>query len=280
MARDEQSGVSAPGPAMVTASRRHLTSAYARGVDRMLWEIEKRPMPDVDAVHAVIAESETEQPPDALSVGAALILLHSMRLELDCLEADVFDAGLAGGVGYEAIAAVLELTDAAAARRRQDYLGARRQLPREPPPPQRQGTVDRGSPEAAAQAGQRARQAAGRAAAAARRREELRQAPEGSKVSRADAERAAARASEAKVQAGDAAERVALGLVRAANALDRCAARCQETGDADSDPLLIRRAEEYSVAARRYREMAARYLDGGGTNDDSAWPSQGRRESR
>lgn len=38
---------------MVDASRRHLTERYASGVDLLLWETEKRLVPDLDAIKAV-----------------------------------------------------------------------------------------------------------------------------------------------------------------------------------------------------------------------------------
>jgi hypothetical protein len=74
-------------------------------------------------------------------------------------------------------------------------------------------------------------------------------------------ERAAANAGEARVLADEAAERVALGLLRAADALDRCAAGCGENPDIDgaAGPQLRRKADEYHQAAVRYREMAAQY---------------------
>jgi hypothetical protein len=253
----------APAPDMVTAARRHLSTEFAQGVDRLLWDLEKRPMPDVDAINALLsAAKRSDRPVEALSTGAALVLLQSLRLELDGLEADVFDAALASGVGYDSLAAVLDLPDAAAAQCREQYLKERRDLPRAPArSPLRHDPVSHGAAEAAAQAGRRADQAASRAAIAGRRREELRQAPRESRIRRADADQAAAHASEARVQAGDAAERVATGLLRAAAALDRCAARCEELRQSSGDPNFTRRAQEYSRAAQRYREMAGNYSD-------------------
>jgi len=74
-------------------------------------------------------------------------------------------------------------------------------------------------------------------------------------------ERAVANAGEARVLADEAAERVALGLLRAADALDRCAAGCEEnlSTDGAAAPQLRRKADEYHQAAVRYREMAERY---------------------
>lgn len=246
---------------MVTASRRHLSTEYSCGVDRLLWELEKRPMPDGDAVGAVLSAHQAGQPVDALSIGAALVLLQSMRHELDCLEAGVFDVALASGLGDESLAAVLELPDAAAVRGRQKYLDARRELPRAPVPAQAANQARRGEADAAARAGRRAEHAASRAASAAGRREELRDLPQSPRSRRAAAERAAAHASEAKVQAAEAAERVAAGLLRAATALDRCAARYEEWERSTGGFSLGQRAEEYASAARRYREMAASYRD-------------------
>jgi hypothetical protein len=209
----------APEPDMVTAARRHLSSEFAQGVDRLLWDLEKRPMPDLDAVNAVIgAARRSDRPVEALSIGAALVLLQSLRLELDVLEADVFGAALESGVGYDSLAAVLDLPDPDAAQTRERYLKVRRELPRAPAPaPPRHGPLSYGP--------------------------------------------AAATASEARVQAGDAAERVATGLLRAAIALDRCAARCEELRQSSGDPTFTQRAQEYSRAAQRYREMAESYTN-------------------
>jgi len=259
----------APDPAAVTASRKHLTNTFAVGMDRLLWDLEKRLLPDTQAVNAVIGEYRLGRPADAYSFGAALVLLQSMRLELDRLEADVFGAALGSGMSYEALAAVLDLPDAAAARRREDYLTERRQLPMAPAPAQQPSA--HGPAEAAALAGRRANEAADRARTAALRREELGRPRQGAQTSRTDAAQAAANASDAKGHAGEAAERVAMGLLRAANALDRCAAKCLELGG-DADPLLVQRAKEYTDGARRYREMAARHLDTGGMFSDSGPP--------
>lgn len=245
---------------MVTASRRHLTIAHATGVDRLLWDTEKRPMPDLDAVQAVISPHKGNQPAEALDVGAALIIVQGMRLEIDCLEAEVLASALDSGLGLDSLAAVLELPDPAAMLARLEYMVARSELPRPDPQSATLGkSPDSGVAKAGAQAARRAEQAAMRAASAARRREELRAGQR--RASRADVDRAAARANEARIAASDAAERVASGLLRAANALDGCAEKCLENEGADRDPVLRRRAQEYASAARRYREMAASYLD-------------------
>jgi hypothetical protein len=62
-------------------------------------------------------------------MGAALVLVQAARLGLDRLECDIFDAARVMGMRPEAIAAVLELPDAAAAEKRHRWLETRRALP-------------------------------------------------------------------------------------------------------------------------------------------------------
>ena len=59
-------------------------------------------------------------------MGAALVLVQAARLGLDRLEGELFEAARAMGMRPEAIAAVLELPDAAAAEKRQRWLERRR----------------------------------------------------------------------------------------------------------------------------------------------------------
>jgi len=113
---------------MVDASRRHLTERYASGVDLLLWETEKRLVPDLDAIKAVTGAAVSGQA-EGLDMGAALVLVQAVRLGLDRLECDLFDAARAMGMRPEAIAAVLELPDAAAAEKRHRWLETRRALP-------------------------------------------------------------------------------------------------------------------------------------------------------
>jgi hypothetical protein len=113
---------------MVGASRRHLTERYASGVDLLLWETEKRLVPDLDAIKAV-TEAAASQRAEGLDMGAALVLVQAARLGLDRLECDLFDAAAAMGMRPEAIAAVLDLPDAATAEKRHRWLEARRALP-------------------------------------------------------------------------------------------------------------------------------------------------------
>jgi hypothetical protein len=250
----------APSLEMVSASRRHLTERYAVGVDRLLWDTEKRLIPDLDAIRSAIAAAEAGQA-EALDIGAALVLLQAARLELDRLECDAFEAAHQMGMRDEAIAAVLELPDAAAAEARHRALHARRELPyQEAEEPRPVASPHVGMSERAAR---RASQAANRAAQAARRREQLSEARQQRRrgARPEDAEMASARAGEARVLAGEAAERVALGLVRAAEALDRCATGYTDFAAATDvgGSQFAQTAEECHHAAVRYRELAAEY---------------------
>ena len=113
---------------MVNASRRHLTERYASGVDLLLWEAEKRLIPDLDAIRSV-TEAAASGEAEGLDLGAALVLVQAARLALDRLEYELFEAARAMDMRPEAIAAVLDLPDAAAAEKRQRWLEARRALP-------------------------------------------------------------------------------------------------------------------------------------------------------
>jgi hypothetical protein len=113
---------------MVSASRRHLTERYASGVDLLLWETEKRLLPDLDAIRSV-TEAAASGRAEGLDMGAALVLVQAARLGLDRLECELFEAAHAMGMRPEAIAAVLDLPDAAAAEKRRRWLEGRRALP-------------------------------------------------------------------------------------------------------------------------------------------------------
>jgi hypothetical protein len=113
---------------MVAASRRHLTERYATGVDLLLWETEKRLVPDLDAIRSVTQAAAAGRA-EGLDMGAALVLVHAARLGLDRLEYELFEAARAMGMRPEAIAAVLDLPDATAAEKRQRWLEGRRALP-------------------------------------------------------------------------------------------------------------------------------------------------------
>lgn len=242
---------------MIMASRRHLTECYAAGVDRLLWDTEKRFVPDLDAIKSVIDATSSGQA-EALDIGAGLVLLQAARLEVDRLEYDVFESAHSMGMGDEAIAAVLDLPDAASASKRRRWLKSRRALP----------YADTGLP---------GRPGTGVSAEAAERRQQLSQ-PAGEHTSRLHAERAAANAGEARVLAAEAAERVVLGLLRAAAGLDRCAAGCEDLASTDTArrPELRRKADEYHQAAVKYREMAAQCRVAESGPQDDAGVAHGR----
>jgi hypothetical protein len=132
---------------MVAASRRHLTERYAAGVDLLLWETEKRLLPDLDAIRSATQAAAAGRA-EGLDLGAALVLVQAVRLGLDRLEAELFEAARAMGMRPEAIAAVLDLPDAAAAEKRQRWLEGRRALPYVPaeaPRPGPRGRAGNGS---------------------------------------------------------------------------------------------------------------------------------------
>lgn len=257
-----------PAPDMVDSSRRHLAERHSAGVYRLLWEQEKRPMPDAEAVRAVVSAAAAEELADVLDVGAALVIVQAMRLELDLLEADVLDVAETSGVPDESVAAVLELPGAAAVAARRRMLSAKRELPRsvpDAPPPGRQEVTR----EAAGRAGRRAASAATRATEAGHQGDQLRR----SRAQRArparragpeDTEMASARASEARINSRDANERLVLALLRAAGTLDELATRNHEREQAAASEhdrqQLNGQATEYARTAELYREMADRYL--------------------
>ena len=124
---------------MVDASRRHLTERFASGVDLLLWETGKRLIPDLDAIKTVTQAAASGRA-EGLDLGAALVLVQAARLGLDRLEGELFEAAYASGMRAEAIAAVLDLPDAAAADKRQRWLEGRRALPHATAEPQRPDT--------------------------------------------------------------------------------------------------------------------------------------------
>jgi hypothetical protein len=151
---------------MVTASRKHLTERYASGVDLLLWETEKRLIPDLDAIRSV-TEALSAGKAEGLDTGAALVLVQAARLGLDRLEYELFEGAQAIGMQSEAIAAVLDLADAAAADKRRRWLTTRRALPYTPAELQSPETLTTPAGAKRAQAGRRSAQASGSPARAA-----------------------------------------------------------------------------------------------------------------
>jgi hypothetical protein len=151
---------------MVTASRKHLTERYASGVDLLLWETEKRLIPDLDAIRSV-TEALSAGQAEGLDMGAALVLVQAARLGLDRLEYELFEGAQAMGMQSEAIAAVLDLADTAAADKRHRWLTTRRALPYTPAELQPPETLTTPAGAKRAQAGRRSPQASGSPARAA-----------------------------------------------------------------------------------------------------------------
>ncbi|MCW2885243.1 MAG: hypothetical protein QOE54_5488 [Streptosporangiaceae bacterium] len=105
----------APAPEMVRAARAYLTPPYAVGVDGFLWEAMEHPLPDLDAIDAVVAASDRAQAgagdqPQPMDVAAALVVLGAARLEMDQTEARLLNAAQAAAMGWEQIAAILGLS--------------------------------------------------------------------------------------------------------------------------------------------------------------------------
>jgi hypothetical protein len=177
---------------MVTASRKHLTKRYASGVDLLLWETEKRLIPDLDAIKSVTGAVASGQA-DGLDMGAALVLVQAVRLGLDRLEYELFEGAQAMGMASEAIAAVLDLHDAAAADKRQKWLSTRRALP--------YTAAESEPPETLTTSAEAARTRAVRRAQSAPEPAHTAQSP-------AHAAQAAPHAAQAAAQAGDADEQL------------------------------------------------------------------------
>jgi hypothetical protein len=51
-----------PTPEMVRAARAHLASRYAKGAAELMWEEYHRPLPDLDAIRAVIDAARAPSP--------------------------------------------------------------------------------------------------------------------------------------------------------------------------------------------------------------------------
>ncbi|MFB4320618.1 hypothetical protein ACA361_41645 [Actinomadura sp. 21ATH] len=94
-------------------ARAYLTSRYATGVHEVLWEARERPMPDGDAVDAVLTASDHSrrgagEPLGLMDVAAALVVLSAIRLGLDRAEARLLDTAQSSGMNVEQIAAILD----------------------------------------------------------------------------------------------------------------------------------------------------------------------------
>lgn len=118
---------------MVDAARNHLSGRYARGLEKLLWEMERYPLPDLDAIRAVLAVVDSQEAATGPDFAAALVLVQAARLTVDRLEADVTEAARRVGVTWQQVADILDLPDSAAAGARQDEMLARRAEPNKEP---------------------------------------------------------------------------------------------------------------------------------------------------
>jgi hypothetical protein len=112
---DKKVCLPAPLPETVRVARAYLTPRYAVGVDGFLWEVMEQPLPDLDAIDAVIAASDRAQrgagdQPQLMEVAAALVVLGAARLDMDQTEARLLNAAQASAMGWEQIAAILDLS--------------------------------------------------------------------------------------------------------------------------------------------------------------------------
>ncbi|GAA4637011.1 hypothetical protein GCM10023196_089150 [Actinoallomurus vinaceus] len=119
-------------PVMVRAARAHLTGEFSRGVDRLMWETHERPLGDVQSVRAVIQAASGGGAVDVTGLGAALLLIRAIRLDVDRLEWELLESARAAGLGWESIAAVMDLSGAAEAQERHRWLDSRRAEPAAP----------------------------------------------------------------------------------------------------------------------------------------------------
>jgi hypothetical protein len=93
-------------PAVVTASRRHLTSRYATGVDSFLWETDQIPLPDRAAIQAVVLAARAGRTGLSQDLVAALVLIQVVRRELEAEETELHAAAGHAGLSRETLAVV------------------------------------------------------------------------------------------------------------------------------------------------------------------------------
>jgi len=242
---------------VVSDARRHLSIVYARGTDRLMWDLEKRPLPDMEAVAAVLAAGAKAH---LLDIEAALVLVQAQRLDLDGAEYELIGQVHAAGVGADGVAAMLDLPGPAQAATRYQQLAERYRLPRAEAPPAEPRAVPEAAAEAARQAQHRAEAARARAEQAGQRAQQVREASaRGHGPGPEDVERARVQAAQARMLADESVERTTLGLLRVAERLEASAAACQEIAVAGGGRGHIIRAAQYLREARRLRDLASGY---------------------
>jgi hypothetical protein len=113
--------IPAPDPDVVDSARLRLSAKYALTDEKHPVQLHTRPMDDVRVIGAVI----NAERPDALDVGAGLVVLCNLRVDLDRLEADLLDAAQQVDLGWDVIAAIVGIP-AGEAQNRHRALRARR----------------------------------------------------------------------------------------------------------------------------------------------------------
>ena len=93
-------------PAVVTASRRHLTSRYATGLDSFLWETDQILLTDRAAIQSVVRAARSGHTGLGRDLVAALVLIQVVRRDLEAEEAELRAAAGHTGLSREILAAV------------------------------------------------------------------------------------------------------------------------------------------------------------------------------
>jgi hypothetical protein len=118
----------APDPGVADSARLRLAAHRVLSFGASIEQVSARPADDIHAINALIlaARGRGVHPPDALDVGAGLVVLCDLRLRLDGLEADLLDAAQHVGLGWDVIAAIIGIP-AEEAQRRHQALRSRRE---------------------------------------------------------------------------------------------------------------------------------------------------------
>jgi hypothetical protein len=120
----------APDPGVADSARLRLAAHRVLSFGPSTGQVSARPADDIHAINALLlaARGRGVHPPDALDIGAGLVVLCDLRLRLDGLEADLLDAAQQVGLGWDVIAAIIGIP-ADEAQRRHRALRSRRETP-------------------------------------------------------------------------------------------------------------------------------------------------------
>jgi hypothetical protein len=115
-----------PDPSVVDSARLRLAAYRLSTAGEPTAQAPAGPLDDLRAINAVIgsARAQAAHAPDALDVGAALVVACDLRLYFDGLMADLLDSAQALGLGWDVIAAIMGIP-ADEARQRHRALRAR-----------------------------------------------------------------------------------------------------------------------------------------------------------